>query len=60
MERCKYCQYRNWWACEDGWNTKPYNVLCDDFKLDFDTLPYKQKIMIQKIFMSQEDVNSWE
>ena len=43
MSRCEHCQYRNSWECDDGWNRRSNDTICDDFKLDYDTLTNKQK-----------------
>jgi len=47
--RCEYCAYRYSWECEEYWVSN--NKMCDDFKLDFDTLSESQKKAIQKRLM---------
>lgn len=54
MSKCEHCQYRNSWECDDGWNRRSNDAVCNDFKLDYDTLTNKQKKAIQKILMRQE------
>lgn len=54
MSRCEHCQYRNSWECGDGWNRLSNNVVCNEFKLDYDTLTNKQKETIQKILMRED------
>lgn len=51
--RCDYCQYRNLMDCGDGVRVKN-NTICNDFKLDFDTLNKKQKRVIQRHLMFEE------
>ena len=55
MNRCDYCIYRNSWDCGDGWNRRSNDTVCDDFKLDFDTLNEKQKYSVQKILMNTDE-----
>ena len=45
--RCEHCEYRNGWECGDGYRVRN-DTLCDDFKLDFDTLSDGVKKQIQK------------
>ena len=52
--RCDHCQYRNLMDCGDGVRVKN-NKICDDFKLDFDTLNKKQKRVIQSHLMFEEE-----
>ena len=47
--RCEHCEYRYSWDCEDWWVSD--DKLCNDFKLDFDSLTDKQKKEIQKRLM---------
>ena len=54
MSRCEHCQYRNTWECGDGWNRRSNDTVCNDFKLDYDTLTDKQKKTIQKILMRED------
>ena len=49
--RCEHCEYRYSWDCEDYWVSD--NKLCEDFKLDFDSLTNKQKKEIQKRLMEK-------
>ena len=51
MSRCEYCEYRNSWDCEDGWNRVRDCDFCDRFKLDWNTLRWSQQKAIQKILM---------
>lgn len=48
MDRCDYCAHRNGWDCGDGYRMCSPDILCPSFKLDFDTLPDKQKEAIQR------------
>ena len=59
MSRCEHCQYRNSWECDDGWNRRSNDTVCNDFKLDYDTLTDKQKTTIQKILMREENEEWW-
>ena len=52
MDRCEYCAYRNCWECDDGWGRTPNDTFCNEFKLDVNTLTYKQQKAIQKILMN--------
>ena len=52
--RCDHCQYRNLMDCGDGVRVKN-NKICDEFKLDFDTLNKKQKRVIQRHLMFEEE-----
>ena len=57
MERCDYCEYRNSWDCEDG---KVSNcVMCENFKLDFDTLSNAQKREVQRRLMDVQEDSEW-
>lgn len=47
--RCEHCEYRYTWDCEDYWISD--NSMCENFKLDFDTLTNAQKKEIQKRLM---------
>ena len=47
-DRCEYCEYRNGWECGDGFVRISNDTLCENFKLDFDTLPDGVKKQIQK------------
>ena len=62
MSRCEHCSCRNSWDCEDGYYRVSDNNLCDNFKLDFDTLSRKQQRGIQKSLMSKEDpfIEDWD
>ena len=53
MNRCDHCEYRNSWDCEDY--KTPDELLCDRFRLDYDTLTFKQKKTVQHYFMRFED-----
>lgn len=53
MDRCDYCVYRNSWDCED-WRISN-DCLCENFKLDFDTLDSYQKKAVQKRLMKGAD-----
>ena len=55
MTRCDYCVYRNSWDCGDGWYRCSNNILCDNFKLDFDMLTLSQQKTIQKILMEEDE-----
>ena len=55
MDRCSYCAYRNSWDCDDGWNRKSNNTYCEEFSLDFDALSDKQKKVIQRKLMNNEN-----
>jgi len=46
-DRCEYCEYCNSWECGDGYRIKN-DTLCENFKLDFDTLSDDAKKQIQK------------
>lgn len=59
MSRCEHCQYRNTWECGDGWNRLSDDAICNDFKLDYDTLTNKQKKIVQKIFMRDSYAREW-
>lgn len=59
MSRCEHCQYRNSWECGDGWNRRSNDTVCNDFKLDYDTLTDEQKTTIQKILMREENEEWW-
>ena len=48
-ERCEYCTKRN--LCDDWHSRVPQNVMCNKFKLDFDTLPEFTQKQIQKMFV---------
>ena len=54
MSRCEHCQYRNSWECGDVWNRRSNDTVCNDFKLDYDTLTDKQKKTLQKILMRED------
>lgn len=47
--RCEHCVWRYSWDCEDYWISD--NNMCENFKLDFDTLTNAQKKEIQKRLM---------
>lgn len=47
--RCEHCEYHYSWDCEDYWISD--SKICNDFKLDFDSLTDKQKKEIQKRLM---------
>lgn len=49
MIRCDYCEYKNSWDCED-WKVDN-DVLCENFKLCFDSLNDRQKEKVQRILM---------
>ena len=53
MSRCDYCEYLNSWDCEDYRVSN--DVMCGDFKLDFDALSDKEKKRVQKYLMSKDD-----
>ena len=48
MTRCEHCEYRNGWECDDEYNRIRNDTLCENFKLDFDTLPDGIKKQVQK------------
>lgn len=50
MSRCDYCKYRNCVECEVG-DRVANDVVCNNFKLDFDTLSNREKKAIQKRLM---------
>lgn len=52
---CDYCAYRNSWDCGDGYNRRRN---CSEFKLDWDSLPDKDKKTIQKI-LERRTENDW-
>ena len=49
--RCEHCIWRYSWDCEDCWISD--NSMCENFKLDFDTLTNAQKKEIQKRLMER-------
>lgn len=49
MSRCDYCEYRNCAECE--YIGDRVAVVCNYFKLDFDTLSDREKKTIQKRLM---------
>lgn len=51
MSRCDYCEYRNCAECEHVGDRVSNDVICNDFKLDFDTLSDREKKTIQKRLM---------
>lgn len=51
MSRCDYCEYRNCAECEYVGDRVSNDVVCNDFKLDFDTLSDREKKTIQKRLM---------
>lgn len=55
MNRCEYCEYRNSWDCDDGWDRKDNDVFCKYFKLDFNQLSKKQKNKVQLILMTESE-----
>ncbi len=55
MDRCEHCEYRNSWECGDGWNRCSNETLCENFKLDYDTLTEGQKRAIQRTLMRGEE-----
>lgn len=55
MNRCEYCEYRNSWDCEDGWNRKDNNVFCEDFRLEFNQLGENAKKKIQLCLMVESE-----
>ena len=48
MTRCEHCEYRNVWPCDDEYNRIRNDALCENFKLDFDTLSDGIKKQVQK------------
>lgn len=48
MTRCEHCEYRNGWKCGDEYNRIRNDTLCENFKLDFDTLSDGIKKQVQK------------
>lgn len=52
MSLCEHCVYRGSRDCEDRYY---YSDNCDDFKLDYDTLPEKQKKKIKKILSKEKE-----
>ena len=52
MSVCEHCQYRYSWDCEDY--VKPKNG-CKQFKLDFDTLTWKQQNAIRRILSNENN-----
>ena len=59
MNRCEYCQLRNGWECGDGWGRVSNNILCENFKLDFDSLTEKQKKTIQENLIYESEGEEW-
>ncbi len=57
MQRCDYCSYKNSWDCDDGYNRISNDVICENFKLDYDLLNNKQKKTIQRILMNEKTDN---
>lgn len=55
MSRCDYCEYRNSAECEYVGDRVANDVVCSDFKLDFDTLSDREKKTIQKRLMKSEE-----
>lgn len=55
MSRCDYCEYRNYAECKYVEDRVENDVVCNDFKLDFDTLSDKEKKTIQKRLMKSEE-----
>lgn len=55
MSRCDYCEYRNCAECEYVGDRVANDVVCSDFKLDFDTLSDREKKTIQKRLMKREE-----
>ena len=51
--RCDYCEYRNSWDCEDYKVSD--SIMCDNFKLNYDTLNEKEKREIQKRLMNDTE-----
>lgn len=51
--RCDYCVYRNGWECGDGYRISN-DIMCENFKLDFEALPNKTKELIQKKLMLED------
>lgn len=49
MARCDFCEYKNSWDCED-WKVDN-DVMCENFKLCFDSLSDRQKEKVQRILM---------
>ena len=53
MSRCDHCEYRNCVECE--WSRIANNIICNNFKLDFDTLSDREKKTIQKRLMEGDN-----
>lgn len=53
MSRCDYCDYRNSWDCGDGYGRVSNEYVCDNFKLDFNTLTDRQKQIVQEVLMRE-------
>ena len=51
MSRCDYCEYRNCAECEYIGDRVANDVVCNDFKLDFERLSDREKKTIQKRLM---------
>lgn len=58
--RCDYCASRYSWDCDDGWNRVSPSNICEDFKLDWDTLSDKQKKIIQNKLMEKNHAWGWD
>ena len=56
MSRCDYCEYRNCAECEYVGDRVANDVVCNDFKLDFDTLSDREKKTVQKRLMKGGNV----
>lgn len=56
MSRCDYCEYRHYIECEYVEDRVANDVVCNDFKLDFDTLSKREKKTIQKRLMKGGNV----
>ena len=56
MSRCDYCEYRNYIECKYVEDRVANDVICNDFKLDFDTLSDREKKTIQKRLMKGGNV----
>lgn len=53
MNRCEHCVYRNGWECGNGYRIQNH-IICERFKLDFDSLNEKQKKEIQKRLIGKD------
>ena len=56
MDRCEYCKYITSVECESAKDRVSNDFVCDDFRLNYDTLSDKEKKAIQKRLMKGGNV----